>query len=403
MPKKILLSSKKYTFVGLALIVILAIAFFAKPQKRKAGQFSIVSKSNVVEVVAGSDSVKLSGVNEVYSLSTGVIKDIYVAENQYVKKGQKLFSVESNSTQSDKATAYYAYTTAVSNLKSAEQAKQTLQGQLESGRKAVLDAVNSFDQYKENSTNQKNNPSTNKSYTEAEKLSIESNKISAYENFSALEKKYLEADESIRAARAAVSANWLSYQATQSITITAPMEGTVLNFFRRKGDNVDIQSRGDRPVLYIGQGEEFKVIFHVSEYDIQKVEIGQKAKVYFDALPESEFEAEVVSVDLIGNRDRGSVTFDVAVVLRDSQQAWSMIKPEMTANVEITTKQKEGVLTIPRASVRLDKGKYYVVRLTGKKKTETEVKVGILGADKVEVISGLNEGDEVLSIFEMVK
>lgn len=403
MPQKTLVSMKNGILIGLFLLVAVGLVFFLRPKNNGGVKTSRVSRDNVSEVVAGSDSVKLTGVNEVYSLSTGVIKEIYVAENELVRKGQKLFSVEGNSSQTERANAYLAYTTSVSNLKSAEQAKKTLQGQLESGRKAVLDAVNSFDQYRENSINQKNNPSTNKSYTDAEKLSIESNKTGAYENFSALEKKYLEADDAIKAARAAVSANWLSYQATQNITITAPVDGTVINFFRRKGDNVDIQSSGDRPVLYIGQSDEFKVIFHVSEYDIQKVQIGQKAKVNFDALPDSEFEAEVVSVDLIGNRDRGSVTFDVAVVLQNSQDVWEKIKPEMTANVEIMTKQRNDVLTIPRSSLRLEKGRYYVVKMIGKKKVETEIKTGVMGSDKVEVTGGLSEGDEVLSIFEMVK
>jgi multidrug efflux pump subunit AcrA (membrane-fusion protein) len=90
------------------------------------------------------------------------------------------------------------------------------------------------------------------------------------------------------------------------------------------------------------------------------------------------------------------VTFEVKLEVLGEER--SLLKPEMTANVDITTAQKDGVLYAPVGAVLKQDGKYIVNVIASDGSTQSRpVEVGISdGLNKTEIISGLKAGESVV-------
>jgi len=73
-----------------------------------------------------------------------------------------------------------------------------------------------------------------------------------------------------------------------------------------------------------------------------------------------------------------------------------ILRPEMTANVSIFLKPREGVLVVPARSVKKAGGTNYVYVIKDKKPVRREVQIGWKQGRFLEIIEGLDEGDEVL-------
>jgi multidrug efflux pump subunit AcrA (membrane-fusion protein) len=73
------------------------------------------------------------------------------------------------------------------------------------------------------------------------------------------------------------------------------------------------------------------------------------------------------------------------------------LRPEMTTHVKIVTIEKSGVLTVPNAAVKFEKGRQIAYRVVqGPNKVEkAELKLGIRGEDRTEILSGVPEGTEL--------
>lgn len=138
------------------------------------------------------------------------------------------------------------------------------------------------------------------------------------------------------------------------------------------------------------------VVASVDETDIGKVQVGQKANVTVDAFPGRPFPGEIVRVAVKGVNASNVVTFEVRIEV--TGKAKNLLKLEMTANVEIVTAQKDDVLTLPVEAVRRKGREQLVDKVTGPadgSTTTIPVTIGMADAAKVEIVSGLAEGDEV--------
>jgi HlyD family secretion protein len=400
MNKIIDLLKKNIRVILIILVVIGGVGFMARPKNTPQDDLSIPTVDSIQEEVKGTGSVNATGVIEVYSPSKGIIKKMYIKDGDYVESGAKLFEVTSTATEQERATAWAALALAKSNLKIAETSKVTYSSDLEDARKAILDSANDLDVLKENISNNKNNPSTGKPYTEAEKLAIESALTSARTNFSALEKKYLSGDDLISSSKAALGQASVAYQATRDSVTKSPIAGNVFNLRKNAGDKVGVITDGE-PVLVLANTNLLKISFQVSEFSVDKVKIGQEVEITFDAIAGLKVKGVVDGVDTIGNQSLGTVTYTVTILMKPTAEQILRIRPSMTANISILTQKKDNVLVIPRSSVKTEDGKYFVVVNQGTKNTEKEIKVGIIGSDKIEVKDGLSETDKILKLFEL--
>lgn len=369
-----------------------------------------VTKDTVIDTVSESGNVASSGRFDVYSPSTGYIEEVYVQNGAIVAPGDNLFKVKSTATAQEQATAYTAYQNAVSAAKTAEQSKLTYQALIGKDRQAVLDAQNAVDYKNSNSTN----PSTKKDYTELEKQSIDAALENARQTFSADEKKYIEADTAIAAARASINSTWLAYQATQDIVVTAPAPGSIANFSYSIGDKVTanssttLTSSSTVPTLVIlGDLSRTNIRIALNEVDVDKVQVGQEATITFDAFRDKKFIGRVSTIDTAGTNTNGVITYIATINLNSID---TTIKTEMTATVSIETAKHENVLTVPNSAVKPYKGSKAVVVLGKSKDTQVKnkagkelplhyvpVKVGLKGITRTEILEGVTEGMQVVT------
>lgn len=394
-------TSSKIQRVG-ALLLALIILSFIIPRIRgvQSGVTYRVSKGEISESIVISGNANATDNAKVFSPTTGLVEEVYVANGDEVTVGQELMKVQSTAMEADRAAMYAAYQSTVAGANTSKQAKITNQSLLESARKTVIDTSIAKQQMEQRRIKGSPNPATSEQYTQDEIDSI----ISAYESaktaFTASEKKFLDADTSIAAAQSAVSAAWLEYQATLNGVIKAPVAGKVANLAVDSGDYVRAKisspttTNDGEPILRILAGRAVTVAVKLNEIDITKVRVGQKATVRFDALPETLFSGSVVRVDTVGENDNAVVTYNTYVVLENSDER---IRPTMTATVTIETDFIRDILVVPNSALtRTDDGKTAVVRMQGNREVVTPVTTGKKSSTVTHIVNGLSDGDMIL-------
>jgi len=134
----------------------------------------------------------------------------------------------------------------------------------------------------------------------------------------------------------------------------------------------------------------------VDESDIGSVAIGQPVIITTDAYPGKRFKGKVIQIATRGVNRSNVITFDVKIEIIDEISA--LLKPEMTANVEIKGERREQVLLVPNSAVGFDGDIYFVYRMTSESEDESErvpVEVGLSDGLDTEIMSGLEEKDKV--------
>lgn len=388
------LRTKIFMALGLLLTVFLINRQVSAANAQPSYVTKPVQKGNIVQLVAETGNVNTSGRADVFSTTTGIIEEVYVNNNNVVETNQDLFLVRSTATEQEKATAYAAYQGAVSAQKTAEQTKVTTDAQMWTAQQTWINARNDVN-YKNNNSK---NPATNNTYTDLEKESVETGAVQSEKNFRALEKKVLEADVAINAAKSQVNSTWLAYQATQNIVVKSPTNGTITNLSVSIGDKVT-SSAGTTtasPVLTIANLGSYSIKLALNEVDIPKVRQGQKAAISLDAFPGKEFRGTVSHVDVVGTNNAGVVTYNVVVTILNPNTG---IRPGMTANIEIEVDKAENVLTAPNSAIKPYQGKK-AVQIYDKQTKKTKflpIEVGIKGTERTQIIKGVTEGTEVIT------
>jgi HlyD family secretion protein len=190
---------------------------------------------------------------------------------------------------------------------------------------------------------------------------------------------------------AAAQARLDAAQATLNLArLIAPFPGIVTESYPLPGDQVSAGAAAFR----VDDLSSLLVDVNVSEVDINSVAVGQPVKLTFDAILGREYNGEVVEVAKTGTVTAGVVNFKVTVELTDAD---SLVKPGMTAAVNITVKELVDVLLVPNRAVRLSDGKRVVYLLLGGQPVKTEIRLGS-SSDTMSVLSGgdVNQGDVII-------
>ncbi|MEK9165643.1 MAG: efflux RND transporter periplasmic adaptor subunit [Patescibacteria group bacterium] len=142
----------------------------------------------------------------------------------------------------------------------------------------------------------------------------------------------------------------------------------------------------------------FKIEANVPEADIAKLQIGQTARVDLDAYgDDQEWQAKVISIDPAETIIDGVATYKVDLQFADEDQR---IKSGMTANLDILTAERAGIIAVPARAVisrNGDKFARILMEDDGQIVKEVPVKTGLRGSDgNVEILQGLAEGDRVV-------
>ncbi|MBM2826733.1 MAG: family efflux transporter, subunit, partial [Dehalococcoidia bacterium] len=136
----------------------------------------------------------------------------------------------------------------------------------------------------------------------------------------------------------------------------------------------------------------FKVDLDVDESEVAKVDLDQSATITFDSLTGRRFRGKVIAIAPQATTASGVTSYQVSLGIGEGQG----IKAGMTAFAEIVYASKENVITVPsRAVTRQGRNQMVKVMVDGKPQAK-EVKTGITDGSKIEVVEGLQEGEQVV-------
>jgi HlyD family secretion protein len=181
-------------------------------------------------------------------------------------------------------------------------------------------------------------------------------------------------------------------------TVVAPIDGVVSQLNVQKGQIISsgiTNVGGGAPAMTLSDMSRIFVLASVDESDIGKVAMDQPVTITVDAFPGKKFKGKVIRIATKGVNVSNVVTFEVKVEVTSDNK--NLLKPEMTANVQIISASKDDVLVVPVTALTRKKGKMTAtVKLADGQTEERTVQVGLTDGERYEVLSGLKEGETVV-------
>jgi HlyD family secretion protein len=410
------IKKRKKIIIPLGIILVLVVLFFVfRPGGgEQAGQFQFatIERGNLTATVGATGTVRARQTATLVWQTAGTVESVNVQIGDQVKAGEVLASLS-------KTSLPQAIILAEAELVSAQQAldellnSDTARAQAWIAVRAAEDAYEKAYDYRDalNYPVRKTRvdlvkqvtpygvvdvPKT-KTYkvnaTEEEIVKADANldlKEAQYEDAKRTYEKLVDGPnpDDLAAAQARVDAA----QATLNLAhLTAPFAGTLTEVNSMPGDQVSTGTLAFR----VDDLSSLLVDVELSEVDINSVTVGQTVTLSFDAILGKEYQGQVVKVSQAGNIIGGVVNFTVTVELTDADE---MVKPGMTAAVNIVVEEINDAVLVPNRAVRLVDGNR-VVYVPGENGTPEKVEIRLgSSSDTMSVVVGgdLQEGDQII-------
>jgi len=350
----------------MALAGMLLLASCSKTQK-VSYTFDTVQKKDITTSVTATGTIEPVTSVEVGTQVSGIIDKIYVDYNSEVKKGQVIAELDKTNLLSTLASA---------------------QSELANAQSSLNYQSSNFKRYK--TLYQKGLVSAND--YESAKLSYEQ-------------------------ARQQVAVQQQNVQKAKTnlgyATITSPVDGIVLSKEVEEGQTV--ASSMSTPTLFIIAQDltDMRVIADVDEADIGGVTEGQRVTFTVDAYPDDTFHGQVTQVRQEATTESNVVTYEVVISAPNEDLK---LKPGLTANVTIYTAERNGVLAVASKALRFSPSEAMLTEEQSIEDCDAQQKVwmqqgnvfkavavttGTTNGTLTEILSGLSEGDKVITSFEI--
>jgi len=187
--------------------------------------------------------------------------------------------------------------------------------------------------------------------------------------------------------------------------VRAPFDGVIAKVDAQKGDAA---SSGSAIATMVTKQQVAEI--SLNEVDVAQVQVGQKATLTFDAIPDLTISGEVAQVDALGTSSQGVVTYTVKITF-DTQD--DRVKTGMSVSAAIVTLAKQNVLLVPNAAIKQQDTTSYVELVGADDKTAVlaagnggavlssattrqVVMIGSANDTYTEIVSGLSEDDAVV-------
>ena len=143
------------------------------------------------------------------------------------------------------------------------------------------------------------------------------------------------------------------------------------------------------PVAIVGDANSFYVELQVDEYDIAKIQKGQRVMISMDSYKGTTYEAVIEKIYPIMNAKSKSFKVDAVFTKQPNN-----LFPNLSTQANIVISVKEKALTIPR-SYLIDNEFVYL-----ENKEKRKVVVGLMDYEKVEILSGINANDALVKTIQ---
>jgi HlyD family secretion protein len=399
-------SRRTWIIVGVvAAILLVAVFFFTRNGNNQATTFQTApaEKGSLVATVGATGSVRAKQSAVLVWETTGIVAEVNVNVGDKVSHNGVLASLDKASlnqsvilAESDLASAKKALDDLLNSDTARAQAIRTLDEAEKTYKKAydyrlgLNGKIDLVDTYLRNGVPEVR---YTRGYADAETISDADEKLALAQ--AQLDDARRNADRLKDGADpvdvAAAEARVAAAQSTLDMAhIIAPFDGTVTQAESAVGNQVSAGTVAFR----VDDISHLLVDVQVSEVDINTVAIGQSATLTFDAILAKEYNGKVVEVGQAGDTVQGVVSFTVTVELTDADE---LVKPGMTAAVNVVIEEQNDVLLIPNRAVRLVDSERVVYVLVDGQSVQVKVKLGSTsGIDSVLVSGDIKEGDLII-------
>ncbi|MCK4636206.1 MAG: efflux RND transporter periplasmic adaptor subunit [Candidatus Moranbacteria bacterium] len=187
------------------------------------------------------------------------------------------------------------------------------------------------------------------------------------------------------------------YAQASKTSITSSIDGVVTK------QNAQVGEVASGVLLRIIDLNSLQVEALIPEIDISKIYADETVYITFDAYPEKEIKGKVKLIE-IGNINLQGNTYYKAIIKMDNVDD-IVILDGMNIEVDIEFASKNNVLVIPRDfATKDDKGYFVHTTDSSNKNKEIFVKqyfeAGLIGDEKIEIISGLSKGQNIMKLIE---
>lgn len=354
-------------WIAMILVVVIAVAAWLLSGGKKEEQINF--KQEKVATHTLQNSITATGTIEAVTSVTvgtqvsGIVNKLYVDYNSVVKKGQVIAEL-------DKTNLISELNTAKANLASTESNLSYQSANMKRYQTLYKKGLVSADEYE--------------------------NALVAY-----------------RQAKEQVASSRENVQRAQTnlgyATITSPIDGTVISKSVEEGQTVAASFNTPELFTIAKDLKNMQVIANVDEADIGGVAVGNRVNFTVDAYPDDTFEGVVKQVRLEATTTNNVVTYEVVI---SAPNADLKLKPGLTANVTIFTKEQANILSVANKALRFTptketvgkdmkivdcKGKNKVWTLNGNTLTAHSVNIGQSDAMHTQIISGIKAGQSVVT------
>ena len=174
--------------------------------------------------------------------------------------------------------------------------------------------------------------------------------------------------------------------------ITAPIPGVVAEVSTREGETVAANFAAPTFVTIVDL-DRLEVLAYVDETDIGRIFVGQIARFTVDTYPNVTFNASVNTIQPKAELQGSVVNYVVRLDFDRADQY--ILRPEMTAHVKLVVGQREDALSAPRSALKRRNGRQFLIVKRDGQWVEQEVRTGWRSESKVEILSGVKNGDIV--------
>jgi HlyD family secretion protein len=369
--------------LGVILVIALIVVFNLRAQREKTVRVTVakVGTADLTSIISASGEVKPKKNVEISALVPGRIIKIGIEEGDVVKAGDFLLKLDS--------TQYEAV--AEGNRASIRSFKAQLiqdEARFRKDRNAYERQKKLFDEQL-----------ISKDQLETSKLQFDVSTAQVR----AIQSQIQQAEASLKS----------TMDNLNKTTFVSPIDGMITSLRVEEGEMAIIGTMNNpgTVLLTIADLSVMEVEVEVDETDVVGVELGQTANVRVDAYPDTVFKGKVTEIGSSALQKAAATTqesrdFKVVVTLDNPAHK---LKPGLSASADIISAEKKGVLAVPISSLVLrdkpgeakekkdaaeEEGVYAVE--AGRVKFRTVTK-GIAGGMNIEIVSGLKEGEEIVT------
>ncbi len=349
--------------------ILMVLAFFSCQNKQESIK---PQKGIITESVYASGFVKSKNQYKVFPGVNGTLMEIYVEEGDSVNVGTPLFRIYNSTAKLNR-----------------EQAKIGAElNDLRANQSRLDDLLLNV----ENAKNKMENDSVLLirqrnlwSQQIGTKVEFEQRELSYWSSKNLYESTLLRYNDLKRqldiASRQSKNTLLISESVESEFVVKSQIKGKVYSLLSELGEFASVQI----PLAIIGDSERFVIEMLIDEYDIAMVKEGQKVFVNMDSHKNETFEAVLKRILPIMNERSKSFTVEA-----EFMGNLPLLYPNLTVEANIMIRKKDNALTVPRKYLKDD------LYLTKKNGETVKVQIGLKDYQKVEILSGFSENDELI-------